>query len=602
MNDLPRQWPLTSAQAAFSVFGHEIYYQYFHWQTSIDNPETFHYYGNYRERLQGDFAEIGTGGLPTPFVYRVFMNWLRVQGDLYQPHSEPVTSLKVATTCRHPIHPSNTASSVKVCPVCVMRQCIEALTRVWKTWEILGAPHRKISVPEDEGIYFKVKDLWRVEKMRWSNLVARYEELGKSEEAWEDLGMQNGEYTFDELNGVQSCRAAVQIAWTMYPRDLAGYSDFFKTGQPLTRRGQGSSLPDPVMPSFCSDPLFAPPPRIPSPPPSPFQWEIVSQDGTSSMPLDIEELDSPPSPPVELTEMSSVLNDSSFPVLESLEDERSSSAEYVPSRTSQDTFSPIASLPASLVTRKKQVAFAEDVMELERRDLSEFCRATSNYSRGRHACPSREGWADTSFKGDIQYWERGLTDEVKLHDGDLGRPYAQLLDNLKLGVDQSLPSLEYDTDSYSGSDSEGDDGSESSGEPMPDIDPALSAVGAGDGTVDNTPDRRTWRQQLPFVAQAASKISHVEAESPSEPGSDFGEDEDEEVNAETRLPDADEQFSDVDSFVSYTEGDMPKTESLLEQDPEAGDIGLSAPIRRDREFFEGELPINDDREIKRQRR
>ncbi|KAF2691572.1 hypothetical protein K458DRAFT_425508 [Lentithecium fluviatile CBS 122367] len=605
MKPLPRQHPVPSAVAALAVFGDSHYPQYLHWQANIDDPDKAHYYGDDWRLICVCLRECGHRGLPTPIIYKAFMNWLRLEGELYTPHSEPVTSLVVATCCRHPIHPGNNTQVVEACPMCVMRQCVDALTRIWQVWEVVGAPNRQYSVPEDSDIYMKLRGLWRVEKQRWSNLVAKYEEWGEYEEAWEDSRMADGEYTFEELNSAQSCRAALQVAWTMNPVKLVGHDQVFEPKKPLTRSAWKPAPQDAVMlPLSPGSPMFASQ-FMPSSPPLALDCDAIGPDEPPPMFLFSEQPASPPSSPLPFPAPSPP-TPPRFPLLETSKGERSTSSEFIPSETSRSSSSLPASPPPTPMFRKKRVAFAEDVLDLEKRYPGSFSRFSPAYSRGRHACPSAEGWADTSFKHNKSFWELEAGDEDEIEDDDVGTPYQQLLNSFGIHVERAVPDLEEDSDMDSDSDSDSEDEDDESDESDRDVSPVIASDDEGSSTRARSP----WRQ-LPYLPRTAFNDFDLDGDSDAESISSSDSDEYEDKDAEmamSMLGTGPSAKASLHSPVVDTE--MVDVGSVEEQDPEIGDIGLYGLFalgRRDREEFEGGSSPStevgtEQREVKRQRR
>lgn len=441
-------------------------------------------------------------------------------------------------------------------------------------WEILGAPDRNFSVPEDEPMYFKVKALWRVEKQRWSNLVAKYEEMGECEVKWEDLGMQEGEYTFEELNSAQSCRAARQFAWKMNPVDLAGHDAVFEPHKPLTRKAGRPLVPDPSM--------LASPPFFPSTPYASPGSDAARLDEPSPMLLSTEQPASPPSSPL-LSQQMSPPSSPRFPILELSEGEHSSSPEYAPSGAPRSSSLP-ASSPGTPVHRKKKVGFAEDVVDNEKRPLVCWYRGHQLYRRGRQACPSSEGWADSSFKNDEDFWEFGPHDDIELDGTDMN--------DFGLRAERTVLALEHDTDS----DSDGDDDSDDSD--ASDTDPVTMI----NSEAESTP-RRSSLLQLPFLLRAALRESKLNNDSDSEPDihSDSDEYEDEGADEAMRLLMGDNAAAKASPHIPDSK--MRRAISQVEQEPAAGDIGLQVLGRRDRSDFESDsLPHHDRGDAKRQRR
>jgi hypothetical protein len=287
------------------IFDNKQYHLYLQWQTRIDSLEQHQHCGEAWEAVRQAVREAGDGGFPTPIAYKTFMNWLRKRGELYPAHPEVETSLIVAKSCRHPIHPGVGPGQVdtEVCPVCLMRQCLDGLKRIWKLWADTGAPGYRYKVEGDQQLYPKVKALWVVEKQRWSNLVAKFEQMAELEEAWEDSGIHEGEYTWEELINAQSCRAALQLAWANNPGNQDGNDVAFVPGTPLTRKPDGNPLGSPAnAPSFSSDASEqASSPSLPSSPPLPPSEQPES---IPSSPPTLPQISPPPSPDLEMLDTS----------------------------------------------------------------------------------------------------------------------------------------------------------------------------------------------------------------------------------------------------------------------------------------------------------
>jgi hypothetical protein len=83
--------------------------------------------------------------------------------------------------------------------------------------------------------------------------------------------------------------------------------------------------------------------------------------------------------------------------------------------------------------KKKKVTFSEDVIEYERRSVSNFYRGSREYQPGRHSSPSESGWEDTSLSTiddeddllkmeDIFLWDPNQNKDGKVDNGNCEGP------------------------------------------------------------------------------------------------------------------------------------------------------------------------------------
>ncbi|ORY17399.1 hypothetical protein BCR34DRAFT_555359 [Clohesyomyces aquaticus] len=62
--------------------------------------------------------------------------------------------------------------------------------------------------------------------------------------------------------------------------------------------------------------------------------------------------------------------------------------------------------------KKSRITFTANIPQNNERQLAEFCRESPQYNPGRHACPSKDGWEDTSFWNEEEYGEVPVVDKV----------------------------------------------------------------------------------------------------------------------------------------------------------------------------------------------
>ncbi|KAF2254663.1 hypothetical protein BU26DRAFT_583303 [Trematosphaeria pertusa] len=426
----------TSAQAARLLFGVERYEDYVRWQQTIDDERHIQYYGDrgYWELVRGFVKNGPVGELPDPYTFKLFMNSLRLRGKLYPKSREPpATTLAIAKWCRHTIHPGNTCNSVDACSVCLMKQCVTSLGRIWELWVSVGGPHREFSF-EERPLYYRIRAIWHVEKVRWANLVDKFEELAELEQEWEDKEMGSSGYTFEEMENVQSCMAAVQSSRAKCPNMPEGADVPFA---PMTRAINAPKTSSTLSTLQPTEEVSSSPPFMPDPLQKPSRWETPPQLSSEHPEAPRS---SPPSPPSSPSTASS-----SSPGTVGV-----GSSEYLPSPPPPPSSSLPATPPPSPVNLKKRVTFSEDIVENGSRPLGELLRISPAYRRGRHSCPSADGWEDTSFKNEPFFPYLDEEDELSEEDEQLaGAAYERVLQWYGAADDGDEADWDMDSDSDS---------------------------------------------------------------------------------------------------------------------------------------------------------
>lgn len=138
------------------------------------------------------------------------MKYLWYTGQLVPTSDDcPVSILSMASNCRHLLHPGHPRTDVANCPVCVVRQIVEAMRRIAKVWDAFGGPkNQHDSKPK---MYFAIKDLWYIEKKRWASIVHVYGEYAEKEREFEkSFPSAMG---FLESENIMSCQAALSNAF-----------------------------------------------------------------------------------------------------------------------------------------------------------------------------------------------------------------------------------------------------------------------------------------------------------------------------------------------------------------------------------------------------
>lgn len=541
---LKREPAFTSEQAARILFGDQ-YVQYIHWQRTIGDLNQIQYFGDRElwELVRDSVSKVVHGQLPTAWHFKSFMNWLRSRGLLFPTQEpRPISTFAVASKCGHALHPGNPCQRTETCPVCVVEQCTGSLSRIWEAWHRLGAPwepedpddgDNDASEDEEENnagdvekarhprtdevrvLYARLKRIWRVEKGRWANLMNNYAKLAESEQTWEEQEMAGSPYAPKHVQRSKSCMMALHIARAKCPGIADGGDVAFQ----------------PSMKAINS------PPWIPDSP------EYLLEDAPTS----------------------SCISPAVFGGLAS------------PTSPSPPPPPSISTLPSRSIYSKKKVQFSIDIIEFPSRRLGAFHRGSPSYKRGRHACPSKHGWEDTSFMNEPFY---DLLMEFDLqHDyGDYGA----------LSFDEKWTIIKDELDHYDIDGTESDDSDS-------DSDTSCTSLVMGEN------DRRALRKD-----RLCEIPKEIEEKSESIEDSDSNEnefDDDEVKNAKIRLskivPDSSAVTENTRSFIVRTAVD-DKTNC------EKKGKALHSPLGpRSREDFEANLLSTTERkatEVKRPRR
>ncbi|KAL5381752.1 hypothetical protein DPSP01_006939 [Paraphaeosphaeria sporulosa] len=421
---------VTSHNIAFLVFGRRIYSEYLDFQKSIALSHDSCVYRSEKDWIAArDTVQlVPLGHLPHIRAYKAFMYWLHETGKLYRVHESSATSLTIAKRCGHALHPAVASAEIEstACPMCTIRHATTALSMAWSTWESLGAPDRR--PPFDEGtpsaeLYYMVKYIWRFEKKRWLSLVRHHEELEKSVAAWEEKETRNAHkswmYTIDELREAKSVGEALKFARANDPHHAEDAELTFVPHPPLNRRT----------------------------PFRPYRTESTAQENFLG-PLDEQSVTSqlfrtsePPSPPQSPPH-------SKLAHTQSASSRRDSSSSY-PSLVLSPLRSPIQV--------KKAVKFAVDVVEHEARNGFAFKRTSVSYSPGRHASPSKVGWADTSFSTQRNFRYDNESTDLELELQRLEAFFRRSREDTDSTLDDdAVGDNESDTDSENGSDTDTD--------------------------------------------------------------------------------------------------------------------------------------------------
>ncbi|KAF2790107.1 hypothetical protein K505DRAFT_84635 [Melanomma pulvis-pyrius CBS 109.77] len=370
------RWPtITSTEAAQIIFGDTFYNDYLYWQQNAADIDQIQFYKScedWQSSIQS-LQDVAPGETPTWASFKYFMNWLRLNGKLYPKADQfPTSTLAVAWGCRHLIHPGNPRQDVSTCPVCIMSSCVESLVRIADAWEkIWGGPVTKEfrGACKPPPLYYKVKQIWHVEKLRFANLVSVYEHHVEEEQHWEEESLHLFDHSFEDLVNAKSCAEALQIAREQCPYMASGADVPFAKGDSFPGIKGGSvaqgaegeasnlSLRSLSTPESASSPYSTQGPLVESPRP---HLPLRSLESPSS--ASFSDFHQPPLPPP----LSSH-----------------------PTTTSRDQIPDMG--------KTKKVAFAEDCVEHASRKMSHFHRTSRLYTPGRHECPSEDGWEDSSF-------------------------------------------------------------------------------------------------------------------------------------------------------------------------------------------------------------
>ncbi|PSN69869.1 hypothetical protein BS50DRAFT_571200 [Corynespora cassiicola Philippines] len=79
-------------------------------------------------------------------------------------------------------------------------------------WESVGGPFIEQATGNDRPIYVQLRQLWRVEKCRWANLVRIYQPRAIQEQIWEREEMEDSGHAEEVIESARSCTKAMEIA------------------------------------------------------------------------------------------------------------------------------------------------------------------------------------------------------------------------------------------------------------------------------------------------------------------------------------------------------------------------------------------------------
>ena len=361
---------ITSNEVAQVIFG-DNYTEYIYWQYNLGNPDQAQFYRSEKEwqTVVESIRMRPKGQIPSPSHFKIFMNWMLQTGNLYtRAVNIPVSKLAAASYCGHLIHPGNSHQDAACCPICVMEQCVESLGRISEAWDLLGGPNVKIlgsnfRERKEKALLAQVKRIWKVEKLRWANLIFVYEELAEDELKWEEDERNLSKYAQEELDDCSSCTGALELGRELCPYIIDGDGELIESNDP----NEIFQLVDPCLEKL-QFPTVAPSSTTPNSPslclpqkssvPEHMDW------GQSVMSLPFRPLAShmrPPPPPPYFRQKSCL------------------------------------KYSTEGVNKVKRVAFGEDCVEREYRESMSFLRTSQQYSPGRYSCPSLYGWKDTNF-------------------------------------------------------------------------------------------------------------------------------------------------------------------------------------------------------------
>lgn len=419
MPDLTKSLHLTSCNVASALFDQQTYAEYLEFQFQITLPRARDKYPSKelwiaaRDTVKG----LSRGHLPGLPGYRAFMHWLSLNGKLFTAHEAPTTTkLKIAKACGHALHPAITShfNEDTACPVCTIEQITSALHRAWRVWRALGGPtHGPPFEPYGlpGSLYPILRGIWRFEKVRWLEAVAQCEELSNDEIAWEVNEMLrvvgSSEYTLKELEEAKSAREAFKIACKTDPHRKVD-PDVPSVQRPLLKR-RAYTYPGPAVKTTKHD-----------------------SQGPSNKQSVIK-----PLPPLGKPSSKSHLT---APL------QLAQSYTLISRRCASASSLTTSALPPRV---KKVVRFSADAMNNEKRALAGFKRNCASYVPGRYACPSKSGWADTSFQADKTFKYDHELEELT----EKARPFSGLFAPRKYDTD---PTIDEDDTSESDSDSSDD--------------------------------------------------------------------------------------------------------------------------------------------------
>jgi hypothetical protein len=291
-----------------------------------------------------------------------------------------------------------------------MDQFCESLKRISDAWESIGGgpTAREIEAPV---LYFSVRKVWMVEKARFANLVYIFEQLAEEERRYEDDALYFSKHTFEDLKVAKSCMEVLQVARKNCPYMVGGGDVDFVPGERFSR-----------MKYWDKQALLS----------SRSSWTIRG-DLSPCSPLTPPPMDEPLRPLPLLPETSSFSSPSS-------------------SISSEFRLSPPPSISyASIQDAKgpKMVTFAEDCVENEKRRSIYWHRNSPHYEPGRHACPSDNGYFDTSNLPSTEYDLESSTLRAKLRS--IMKTFSFLSEDTSINNTDTSEDLDSDTDSSNSS-------------------------------------------------------------------------------------------------------------------------------------------------------
>lgn len=282
-------------------------------------------------------------------------------------------NLRSTFSCNHAIHPAihHFFDGHPACPVCLSERSVAALERVEWTIEPF---HEVRQISSDSTLFMKwalgeLRKIRRYEKLHWTKLVTEFERLSAIEAAWEAANALNpdasSQYTAEEWAAKKSATQALGVLWK---KDLPG--GVLKTPVPEQPLDKSPSM---VQNSHLSE-------------------ESCAMQSSQSGLLDFES-----------RLRSGLVNNVRDCVFL-----RASYSSESASQTSSQT----SSAPYSSPHAKKSVTWAPDLLDDPSRHRMLFERRNHRYSPGRYACPSPEGWENTSWLRDRKWFaDRGFRDE-----------------------------------------------------------------------------------------------------------------------------------------------------------------------------------------------
>lgn len=440
---------LTSRNVAFLVLGREMYTEYLNFQRTIILPSSSSVYQSPEKWIAARNAIqfVARGGLPQIRAYRELMFWLHETGKLHTVHDSPDTTLAIAKRCGHVLHPAIASEALKntACPMCTITQSTAILSRAWGTWKMLGAPDRRSPFVQGQlsaEFYCGVKHIWRFERKRWLNLVRHYQELDEQVAAWEaEAGKTDASSIckMEERRRTNSVKEALRYARENDPHRVETAELPFVPRPALNHRARFRS--NQMKPNAEEN----------------LQKSLKKQ----TMASQLSPVSEPPSPPPS-------------PSFSRLARSKSEPTRHKPFWHSSRAFS----TPLGPVRANKAVKFAADIVEHKKRNGFTFKRTSMAYVAGRHASPSKAGWADTSFmtQSNFRYdnessistlsdvWADGSDLELELQAFEAMFREYEVIPNTR--VDK----YKRDTDSTVDDDPEGDTESDTSSESDSDSD------------------------------------------------------------------------------------------------------------------------------------